>query len=755
MKHNIHSQPITLSSKLVAIRIILLLSFLLWVGFPARSVQADSAGRALDFDGVNDYVRLVRTNTLMGGNSAWATSKTISLWLKPETATSPTVQPEVGQLIVGNDSPRSFGLTRATSGGNDRLWAWNVDSNGIDRIAIPFTPGEWVHIAIVHDGTTLTVYKNGTQAGSTASGATTIFGSTGDGTLFLGGSGRSGTTSYFRGQLDEIRFWNSVLDQSAIAEWMTTEVTDAHPNYGNLAADYRMSNGSGTVLSDDSGHGHNGSLRGGMSETNWVVSTAYGPVEPPEPNEPPVAGVQSVSVEEDSSVDILLTGTDADNHPLSFRVVGQPSQGALSGTAPTLRYTPAENVFGADSFTFVVNDGFVDSAAAEVSISVMPVNDAPVAVADEATTEMDAPVTVQALANDSDVDGDELEITQVGEAAQGAVTTDGTSVTYTPDAGYTGTDGFSYTISDGNLGTASANVVITINAENEPPPAASAGYALAFDGVSDYVRLSYTQQILGSGWESTHSVTLWVKPTASVVPVVNDPAWCDAIFGDRPRWWGISQCIINGYDRIWVWNYDGNYDLIGIPYSRNQWVNIGLVQNNGRLIAYRNGIEVAQTASGPTQQPSMGATPALQLGAVINNASRNWSFQGEIDEVRLWNIGLTGAQIHNDLYRLLSGNEPGLAAYYQMSDGAGSTLTDDSIYSWNGTLQDGLSSSVPPDGPIQWVPSGAFDAQNALGYMAENTPSAAPIILSIDAPSASDREDEERIKLFLPVAKTQ
>ena len=61
-------------------------------------------------------------------------------------------------------------------------------------------------------------------------------------------------------------------------------------------------------------------------------------------------------------------------------MVTRPAHGTLSGTAPNLTYTPAANYNGPDSFTFTVNDGTVDSAAATVSITVTPVNDAPVAV---------------------------------------------------------------------------------------------------------------------------------------------------------------------------------------------------------------------------------------------------------------------------------------------------------------------------------------------------------------------------------------
>ena len=74
---------------------------------------------------------------------------------------------------------------------------------------------------------------------------------------------------------------------------------------------------------------------------------------------------------------IELTGADPDGDPLIYLVVTQPSHGSVSGEAPFLTYTARQNYKGNDSFTFKVNDGTLDSAAATVTITVNAVNDAP------------------------------------------------------------------------------------------------------------------------------------------------------------------------------------------------------------------------------------------------------------------------------------------------------------------------------------------------------------------------------------------
>jgi CSLREA domain-containing protein len=95
-------------------------------------------------------------------------------------------------------------------------------------------------------------------------------------------------------------------------------------------------------------------------------------------NDPPVANNQTPNTDEEVPVPIILSASDGDGDPLTWTVLTNPTGGVLSGTAPNLTYTPNPNFFGPDSFTFRVNDGTVNSNTATVSITVNPVNDAPI-----------------------------------------------------------------------------------------------------------------------------------------------------------------------------------------------------------------------------------------------------------------------------------------------------------------------------------------------------------------------------------------
>ena len=183
-------------------------------------------------------------------------------------------------------------------------------------------------------------------------------------------------------------------------------------------------------------------------------------------NAPPVAEDQSVSTNEDTALPITLVATDVNGDPLTYTVTGSPTHGSLTGTAPNLTYTPTLNYNGPDSLTFKANDGRVDSNIATVSITVVPVNDAPVAVSDSYSRPGGSPFTVSApgtLGNDSDVDGPSLSAVLVMGPTHGSlVLAPNGGFTYTPFARFSGQDSFTYRATDGALSSNIATVYLSI-----------------------------------------------------------------------------------------------------------------------------------------------------------------------------------------------------------------------------------------------------------------------------------------------------
>jgi len=186
-------------------------------------------------------------------------------------------------------------------------------------------------------------------------------------------------------------------------------------------------------------------------------------------NDAPIAVDDTATTTENTAaiVDVLANDSDPDGDPLVLTAIGEPTIGVAAIEGSAIVYTPTTGFAGSSVFTYTVSDGEF-SESATVTVAVSNVNDAPVAVDDVASTDEDVPVTVSVLDNDSDPDGDLLTVTAVTGATGGVATTDGASVTFTPDADFNGVATVDYVISDGSL-TASATVTITVNAVNDPP----------------------------------------------------------------------------------------------------------------------------------------------------------------------------------------------------------------------------------------------------------------------------------------------
>jgi VCBS repeat-containing protein len=238
-------------------------------------------------------------------------------------------------------------------------------------------------------------------------------------------------------------------------------------------------------------------------------------------NDAPVAVADSATVIEDGtvSVAVLSNDTDPDGDTLIVASVTQGAHGAVSiNPDKTVKYTPAANYNGSDSFTYTISDGNGGTATANVAVTITGVNDAPVANADTATVAEDANVSVAVLANDTDSDGDTLTVTSVTQGAHGAVSINpDKTVKYTPAANYSGSDSFTYTISDGNGGTATATVTVTVTAVNDAPVANADTATVAEDGMVSVTVLSNDTDPDGDTL-TVASVTQGAHGTVSINP---------------------------------------------------------------------------------------------------------------------------------------------------------------------------------------------------------------------------------------------
>ncbi len=181
-------------------------------------------------------------------------------------------------------------------------------------------------------------------------------------------------------------------------------------------------------------------------------------------NDPP-ALQQSLTTDEDVPATAVLI-TDPDGDTITSQILVGPAHGTLTADPANpgaFTYTPNHDFSGADSFQLQASDPSAAISSGTVTVTVRPVNDAPIAVADSVRTVQGKSAQFQPLANDSDVDGDALTVTITSAPSDGTATVnaDG-SIQYTPSSGFVGNTSLEYQVRDPGGLTARATVPIAV-----------------------------------------------------------------------------------------------------------------------------------------------------------------------------------------------------------------------------------------------------------------------------------------------------
>jgi len=186
-------------------------------------------------------------------------------------------------------------------------------------------------------------------------------------------------------------------------------------------------------------------------------------------NNEPQAESDEVDLGTELFKQIFLAGSDADDDVLFYEIIDTPLKGELSQLDPvtgSIIYTPNPHVSGSDSFTFRTTDGFLQSSAATISINLAAqTNQLPIALDDIAMTPNDLTISINVLANDSDGNNDVLSVsTDSDSSEQGGVVTVSRKgiIRYTPPANFEGEDSIQYQVDDGQNGTATATLKVSV-----------------------------------------------------------------------------------------------------------------------------------------------------------------------------------------------------------------------------------------------------------------------------------------------------
>ncbi len=259
-------------------------------------------------------------------------------------------------------------------------------------------------------------------------------------------------------------------------------------------------------------------------------------------------------------------------------VPGQITVG-LSGLASQADYQAAIRaiVFSSDSdapatidriVTVSVTDGTNTSNTASTTIAVVAVNDPPVATADSSSTNEDVPLSIAVstlLANDSDLDGGTLSLTSVQGAVNGSVSLVGSNVIFTPAAHYSGPASFTYTLSDGQGGSATGTVNVNVEAVADAP-------AVTIDAVAPLL-------VFDNSWETN----LNVDTTSTINNVTSFEGWTRV---DTP------QVLAGGSNAFEIWSTGdtqqrqngGNNSVVASAGNGEDWLEFNDSDNNGALV---------------------------------------------------------------------------------------------------------------------------------------------------------------------------
>jgi len=621
-------------------------------------------GNAGRFDGINQYAN-------MGSGFNFTSSFTASVWIALDDYNwcGPD---ETSQHIIGTHD-------LATPTGNGRGWGiyWDCDgiaweltnSTGSSIVSYgyvqpsPFPEnGSWHHTVLVYDSTvpSATLYWDGIPVYS-ESGIENVpyylFNNgeplTVNGLPYAPGAGAPG-------KIDDVSVYNRALSLNEIQTlfgnhppvaindaYETEEDTSLHitaPGLlendsdmdGNPLSALKVTNpangtlsfntdGSFTYIPNEDYFGTD-SFTYKVNDGMWDSDVVTVMITVNAVNDPPVANDDTGSVSQGGTLmeiapGVLANDSDPESNILAVNTIPitSPVNGNLTLNANgSFTYIHNGSETTNDNFVYEISDGNGGTDTASVHITITVVNNAPIAMADNAVTNEDIPVIIDVLANDTDVNGDSLVIDSVTQSNNGSVTNNGVNVTYAPAANFNGTDSFSYTISDGNGGMDTANVSVTINAVNDPPAVSigapvdgssfAEGAIIGFTGTASdiedgnlTINLSWSSNLDGSiGTGGSLSTSALSVGTHTITAVVND-------FG-----------ALNGSDQITITIQDTTSPVVTVPSNITEEA----ISTSGASVSFS--VSASDSVGGvltPTCNHQSGDTFSLGITTVFCSAT--------------------------------------------------------------------------------------------------------------------------------------
>lgn len=437
---------------------------------------------------------------------------------------------------------------------------------------------------------------------------------------------------------------------------------------------------------------------------SWEL-TIHGVDRPPNANRRPLAVDDTLALTAlPTARAVLANDFDPDGDPLRLIAIYRPQHGEVAVLADhSVSYMPNASFKGQDRFGYTISDGRGETSQAWVVVNAAM----PVALPDIVVGRVGQPVTVSPLGNDANISPYTV-VESFAQPAYGRAEAEGaTQIRYVPDSLEGGQDAFSYTLS-GSSGASTANVTVTLVEESD--------LAVRFMGqeridAGNFANLNLTGPL---------TIEAWIKPSG----------------------WGANA--LSGYGRIFdkgkfaffltdkdnPFGFYNNYSLVfyasmanggeGAAQAPANTVKLGVWQHVA--VSYDGGGVIRMYLNG--QQLNVGKPSNIDLpggkiaanagdGMYIGDSDRSFGprgFEGDIAEVRLWNLERTAVQIQSFYDKTLTGQETGLVSWWPLDEGRGSQ-TAERVQGSNGALEGARwvpRNGVPP--PVKrFFPSALAD----------------------------------------------
>lgn len=320
-----------------------ILFLLAFIAAMAPPVQAQGAGNALRFDGIDDYVTAGTPDIIAsgGGNNGL----TISAWIKAEDFVS-----DMGRILTKTsgvaEQDHYWMLSTMPSNGIKLRFRLKTSVGGTKTLIASsgdLVPGVWTHVAAVYDGNYMILYKDGVEVGRTSK--TGVIATNNGIAAMIGNNAPDASSRPFHGLIEEVRLLNTGLTAQEIREQM-------HPTRTGLEADmvgyWMVNEGSGPLATDATGNLHTGVLRNG---TGWSASTAPLGVGTSYTRTVSVTGPVSFS---GTGVDVDFTLKNGTDQIVATRIDNRPEGAQPQGVNAVYPKYWILNRFGTGTFTSVM-----------------------------------------------------------------------------------------------------------------------------------------------------------------------------------------------------------------------------------------------------------------------------------------------------------------------------------------------------------------------------------------------------------------